>query len=89
MRRRRSALLAPAFVDRMELPEDSEDRVAVFGVEAGSPEPTPGVPGRQRPERSIGMSAHVAAALDSRYAAPALAALLVVVLVLGMLLLKR
>jgi hypothetical protein len=79
-------LRTPPFVDRMELPDDAEGRIVIFTV-GDSPQaaPSPSLPGRRRLGRA---GDRVAAGLDSRYVAPALAAVLVLLLLLG-LLLKR
>jgi hypothetical protein len=70
----------------MELPDDAEGRIVIFTVgDAPEAAPGPSLPGRRRLGR---VGERVAAALDSRYVAPALASLLVVLLLLG-LLLKR
>jgi hypothetical protein len=79
-------LRTPAFVDRMELNEDAEDRVAIFGVEGGSPQPVATGRARPRGEAAHTVSLRLAAALDSRWAAPVLAVVLLAVFLLGMLL---
>jgi hypothetical protein len=86
VRRRRSAVRTPAFVDRMELAEDAEDRVAIFGVEGGMPQAAEAQSKGPLGEHADGMSRRLGAALDSRYAPLVFAAVLVVILVLGMLL---
>jgi hypothetical protein len=73
----------------MELSDDAEGRVAIFAVDGASGMATEMPVGPRRPGRLVGTGARVAATLDSRYAPPALAAVLVILLVLGLILLRR
>lgn len=89
LRRRRSVLRTPAFVDRMELPDDAEGRVAIVSVDHGAPEVATSEQNPPKRGRLFGTGDRLGAAIDSRYTAPVLAVALVVALVVGLLLLKR
>lgn len=88
-RRRRSALQTPAFVDRMDIPDDADGRVAIFTVDAAPQEPE-----GDALVSGPGGGFHTAldrlgALMDGPYAGVAIAAVLAVVLALGLLLLRR
>ncbi len=73
----------------MDLPDDADGRVAIFAVDQPG-DAAAGVP----PVRERGGAGHAAlerlgAALDTPYAGVVVAAALVVILVLGLLLLRR
>ena len=82
MRRRRSALRTPALVDRMDVADDADGRVAIFSVDgprrASKIAPTP-----PRQDGSTA-PARLGQMLDSPYAVAVLAGVLVVILVLGL-----
>lgn len=82
-RRRRSALKTPAFVDRIDLPEDAAGRVVLFTVEL-----PPGHPDLPRQRRAPAPLAAVArwfgAVADDPLGAAVVGVALVLVLVLGL-----
>ena len=91
VRRRRSALGTPAFVDRMDVADDADGRVAIFSVEESPPDPgaAQSAPDARPSTATRGAAHRLGAALDSRYAAAFIAAALVGILVLGLLLTRR
>jgi hypothetical protein len=92
-RRRRSALRTPAFVDRMDLPDDAEGRVAIFTVATIAGEPLRGagepLPGEPRGGAFYRVLDRLGGLFGSPYAAVGVAATLVVILALGLVLLHR
>jgi hypothetical protein len=81
-RRRRSALRTPALVDRMDVADDADGRVAIFSVaeprrasQIVSPPP--------RPDETTAPT-RLGQMLDSPYAVVVIAGVLVVILVLGL-----
>jgi hypothetical protein len=87
VRRRRSALRTPALVDRMDVADDADGRVAIFSVaeprRASEIAPTqPGPDGTTAP-------ALLGRMLDSPYAVVVIAGVLVVILVLGLMLARH
>jgi hypothetical protein len=85
MRRRRSAQLTPALVERMDLADDAAGRVLIFSVDDDgpiSPEASyPGPPGRH--------AGRLGELIDGRYTVVVAVNVLVVLLVLGLSLLRR
>lgn len=79
-------LRTPSFIDRADLAEDAEGRVAIFAVDDGSSQ----LPSGAGDPPGLGPSARarraLVALLDSRLAAPVFAVALVLLLLLGMLL---
>jgi hypothetical protein len=93
-RRRRSALQTPAFVERIDLPDDAEGRVAIFTVDAGPFDAAPREAALDGRVPKPGREGHpvldrLGSWLDGRYAGVAIAALLAVVLALGLLFLRH
>lgn len=69
----------------MDVADDADGRVAVFTVDAGSPEPPAGTAATRR--GPVGVAAdHVGVWLDGAYTGVGLAVALVAILVLGLLL---
>lgn len=79
-------LQTPAYVDRMELPDDAEGRVAVFRVDDGVEDQAAPFPPAHD---GGGLYRRLGAGLDSQYAPVVLAMALVLVLLLGLVLLRR
>ncbi len=70
----------------MDLADDADGRVAIFSVGELSSTPGPAPPGLAHRGRLAGSTAGIGRLLDGSYAAVAVAAVLVVILVLGLLL---
>lgn len=79
----------PAFVDRMDIPDDAGDRVAIFTVEADPLIPPATGPPPPPPAAGLPASAGRSGWLDTPYAGVAIAVMLALVLVLGLVLLRR
>jgi hypothetical protein len=73
----------------MELADDAEGRVTIFAVDVTSEPATGAAVAPEGPGRLHAAGTALASTLDSRYAAPVLAGVLAVLLVLGLLLLRR
>jgi hypothetical protein len=83
-------LQTPAFVDRMDLPDDADGRVAIFALD----EPGDVAAEVMSPSVARGGPVHTAldrvgSALDGPYTGVVIAAALAVILVLGLLFLRR
>jgi hypothetical protein len=78
----------PAFVDRMDLADDADGRVAILTVDT-SPSAPGGLSGVARRGWTHAGADRVAAWLDHAYAGVGVAAALLVILVLGLLFLRR
>jgi hypothetical protein len=86
MRRRRSAISTPAFVDRMDVADDAAGRVAIFAADEASEgfEPPPRAP--VTAGTAGGPGQRLGDLLDSSFGPALIAVGLVVVLVVGLLL---
>jgi hypothetical protein len=76
----------PAFVDRMDVADDAEGRVAIFSVDGRPDADPPGEPLRVQRGSFRRATDRLGVWLDNPYAGAAIAAVLVLILVLGLLL---
>jgi hypothetical protein len=79
----------PSFVDRMDIADDADGRVAIFTVDAAPQDPALDAPASGQGGGFHAVEDRLGAWLDASFAGVVIAAALAVVLVLGLVLLRR